>query len=248
MFINTSYKPSVFLSHSSKDKPFVRVLAEQLRRSDIFVWLDEAELFPGDTLNSKIVQGITGIDFLVVVLSPASCTSEWVNYEVRLAINGDLGENKVEVIPIIKEDCEIPEFLRDKIWADLSKQDTYATEILKIVTKIRRNAQDKLERSIILASGIVITCNSRRSIFFARPRVAIDGVEYILSWNTPKFIQLRPNEVHKLDIYFRATGIPGTGLSRTSTEVVVNYGEKKSYVYKPALNTLQRGTLIRLDY
>ena len=40
--------PSIFLSHNSKDKPFVRKLAERLKRHGVSVWLDEAELNIGD--------------------------------------------------------------------------------------------------------------------------------------------------------------------------------------------------------
>ncbi|PEU28639.1 hypothetical protein CN532_11480 [Bacillus wiedmannii] len=57
--------PSVFLSHSSKDKFFVRKLAERLIHSGVEVWIDEAEIKIGDSLIEKISQGIKGADYLV---------------------------------------------------------------------------------------------------------------------------------------------------------------------------------------
>ena len=46
---------SVFLSHSSKDKPFVRELAGALADGgEIDVWLDEREIAPGDNIVGKI--------------------------------------------------------------------------------------------------------------------------------------------------------------------------------------------------
>lgn len=36
-----------FLSHNSKDKPEVRVLAANLRAAGVTVWLDEERLTPG---------------------------------------------------------------------------------------------------------------------------------------------------------------------------------------------------------
>jgi TIR domain len=40
----------VFLSHSSRDKPRVRRLAESLRGAGLQVWLDEWVIQPGDDI------------------------------------------------------------------------------------------------------------------------------------------------------------------------------------------------------
>jgi hypothetical protein len=39
---------SIFLSHNSKDKPFVRRLSKGLQAHGIRVWVDEAEMQLGD--------------------------------------------------------------------------------------------------------------------------------------------------------------------------------------------------------
>jgi hypothetical protein len=72
---------SVFLSHSSKDKPFVRELADFLRRDgDIEVWLDEHEIAPGEKIVDRIGEGLAS-DFIWLVLSPDSVDSAWVKEE-----------------------------------------------------------------------------------------------------------------------------------------------------------------------
>ena len=50
----------VFLSHSSKDKQFVRRLTKDLEEAGIEIWLDEKELLVGDELNKSIEYGISG--------------------------------------------------------------------------------------------------------------------------------------------------------------------------------------------
>ena len=45
---------SIFLSHNSKDKPFVRKLADDLRKKGHYVWVDEAEIKVGDSLIGKL--------------------------------------------------------------------------------------------------------------------------------------------------------------------------------------------------
>lgn len=69
---------SIFLSHNSADKPFVRKLAADLRRNGFYAWVDEAEIKLGDSLIEKIEEGIETTDFLGVVLSRNSINSEWV--------------------------------------------------------------------------------------------------------------------------------------------------------------------------
>ncbi len=72
---------SVFISHSSVDKPFVRELAAFLERDALIrVWLDERELEPGQNIVDGIADGLES-DFVLLILSPASVESPWVNEE-----------------------------------------------------------------------------------------------------------------------------------------------------------------------
>ena len=48
----------IFLSHTSKDKPFVRKIASILDVHGVNYWLDEAEIKVGDSLIGKIRSGI----------------------------------------------------------------------------------------------------------------------------------------------------------------------------------------------
>lgn len=117
--------PDVFLSHSSKDKAFTRKLAERLIQSGVKVWLDEAELNIGDSLLMRISTAIENTDFVAVVLSHSSVQSSWVQSELQMAMTRELADSKVRVLPIVIEPCEIPMFLRDKLYADFSKPDDF---------------------------------------------------------------------------------------------------------------------------
>ncbi len=56
--MNEQFKYDVFISHSAKDKPAARELAERLRKDGLRVWLDEWEIKPGDGILLKIQQGL----------------------------------------------------------------------------------------------------------------------------------------------------------------------------------------------
>jgi len=114
--------PSLFLSHSSKDKFFARKLAEALSAYGVTVWIDEAELKVGDSLVGKISAAINESEFVAAILSHNSVRSTWVTKELHLAMTQEIAGRRVKVLPILIERCEIPEFLGDKVYADFTDQ------------------------------------------------------------------------------------------------------------------------------
>jgi hypothetical protein len=127
---------SIFLSHSSKDKFFVRELAERLKSYGIRVWLDEAELKIGDSLTQKIAQAIDEMDFVGVILSSNSVNSEWVQRELQVASQKELSKRKVVVLPILLEPVEIPFFLKDKLYADFSTPEKFEDSFCRLLNAL----------------------------------------------------------------------------------------------------------------
>lgn len=109
---------SIFLSHSRFDKPFVRKLASHLQSKGVRIWLDEAEISPGDSIITKIQRGLEEMRYLAVVLSRQSTKSAWVEKELNAALMDSLSSRAIKVIPILIEDCQIPFLLRDTHYAD----------------------------------------------------------------------------------------------------------------------------------
>jgi hypothetical protein len=109
---------SIFISYSSKDRRFVERLATDLRNKGLYVWFDQWELKVGDSLVEKINAGLKSQDYLVVVLSKSSVSSQWVMQELIAGLIKELNEKRTIVLPVLIEDCDIPALLRDKIYAD----------------------------------------------------------------------------------------------------------------------------------
>lgn len=80
----------IFISYSHQDADFVDRLALQLVRHKVNVWIDRWELNVGDSLLSKVQEAIGGASALLVVLSQASVSSEWVKKEVMQASSASL--------------------------------------------------------------------------------------------------------------------------------------------------------------
>ena len=111
-------KARVFVSHSSKDKPFVRKLVEALRGHNLNVWIDERELQVGDSIVAGVSEGLKDADYLVAVLSKASIGSRWVQAELNARLMEELSGKGVAVLPALIEDCELPTLLKDRVYAD----------------------------------------------------------------------------------------------------------------------------------
>ena len=103
---------SIFLSHTSLDKPFVEKLARDLKRIGINVWFDKWEIKIGESITWRIEEGIRENEYLGIVLSPEALGSEWVKSELGAAWVKQMQLRKVFVIPIYYRDCDIPLFIR----------------------------------------------------------------------------------------------------------------------------------------
>lgn len=128
--------PTIFLSHSSDDKPFVKRLAKNLDGHGIRVWIDEAELKVGDSLIDKIREGIDDFEYLLAVISPISIESEWVKREIDVAMNQEISGKKVKVLPVKLGDVELPGFLLGKLYADFTSDESYAKGLKKLVESV----------------------------------------------------------------------------------------------------------------
>jgi hypothetical protein len=95
----------VFLSHSSKDKDIVRDVAERLRADGLRVWFDEWEIKPGDSIPSKVDDGLEQSRVLVLCMSAHAFGSDWASLESYTYRFRD---------PLNKERCFIPLRLDDE--------------------------------------------------------------------------------------------------------------------------------------
>jgi hypothetical protein len=122
--------PSVFISYSTDDAPFAASLADALRGRDLGVWFDQKEIHVGDSLMKRIGDGLRANDFIIVVLSPSSVRSAWVQRELAEAMTREINEKRVVVLPVLARRCDVPAFLTDKKYADFTRNSDLALESL----------------------------------------------------------------------------------------------------------------------
>ncbi|WP_317897844.1 toll/interleukin-1 receptor domain-containing protein [Aurantibacillus circumpalustris] len=143
-------KLKAFISHSSKDKAFVRKLKEDLDLNEIDTWIDEDELKVGDKLYDSLMLGLGSSSHFLVILSDNIKGSEWVEAEINEAIKNFDKKTLRKIIPVLLRKTDIPKGLQDLFRADFSKitftlkndklnfiGDSYHTEVEKIIKAIK---------------------------------------------------------------------------------------------------------------
>lgn len=110
---------TIFLSHTRADKDVARDLYHYLTARGIRAWLDEAEIQYGASILDTIADTINQIDYLAVLMSPASVTADWVSRELQLAAFAQQLDLKPQVLGILVEDCDAPAFLATRLYFDL---------------------------------------------------------------------------------------------------------------------------------
>jgi hypothetical protein len=112
---------SVFVSHSHSDNPFGIRLVNDLRAvlgDEQAVWYDShGGLHGGESWWRKIVQAITTRSVFIVLLSPQSLSSKWVQDEIAIAWNQKNATTTSFsglklIIPLLCSPCNIPADLR----------------------------------------------------------------------------------------------------------------------------------------
>ncbi len=137
---------TIFISYSHADKTIVDKLAAHMVKRNAQVWVDTWELNVGDSIVQRVQDAITGSDALLVILSKASVKSEWCKKELNSGLMRELDEKRVVVLPVLVEDCEIPLFLREKMYADLRENfDQGLNSIMDAVAKVSNPNQGRLE-------------------------------------------------------------------------------------------------------
>ncbi|MBC7876788.1 MAG: toll/interleukin-1 receptor domain-containing protein [Anaerolineales bacterium] len=135
-FYQAGEQKKVFVSHSSQDKAFATQLAFDLSNAGYHPWLDNWEIFAGDSIPNKIAVGIKDCDFVLVILSKNSVNSHWVEREWEAKYWDEVQSGEIKVIPVLLNECAIPQLLKTKKYANFTWN--YANGLDEILLALNR--------------------------------------------------------------------------------------------------------------
>jgi hypothetical protein len=126
-----------FISHAGEDKErFVIPFANKLLAHGVPVWVDKWEMLPGDSLVDKIFEeGIKNASAFIIILSKNSVQKKWVREELNAGVIKKIS-GKTKIIPVVIDDCEVPEALQSIVWEKIKDIENYEEELQRIVAAI----------------------------------------------------------------------------------------------------------------
>jgi hypothetical protein len=117
-----------FLSYHSGDAEWVARLKAALESNGIRVWLDSEQIRPGDLFPGALARAIDNVGSVVLVLSPGSVASSWVEEEYNLAL-----ARRCHVIGALIDDVEPPGFLAGRTWVDFRDDAQFAAGVQQLI-------------------------------------------------------------------------------------------------------------------
>ena len=93
-----------FISYSSKDSEFAKLLQNELQKNGVRCWFDKKDLKIGDVIFDEIFKSIRLSNKLLIILSENSIGSDWVKDEVNTAIEEERQKKRNKLFPIRIDD------------------------------------------------------------------------------------------------------------------------------------------------
>ncbi len=115
----------VFLSYSHSDEAFVRELYRRLKGAGVACFFDRESIDWGDNWVLKLEKGLDECDFIVPILTPEFCKSQWAQLERTSIMADDPAGLKKKMRPLLLKECkaELPRFLKPIQYIDVSTKE-----------------------------------------------------------------------------------------------------------------------------
>jgi len=111
-----------FISYARDDRNHVGILAKELEDKGFDVWLDVSNIKPGEEWTKILENAIKNAGAFLVILTPAAANSQFVRNEIIMA-----QDEKLPIIPVKMEECDIPIQIRALQYVLYDKSDMAAT-------------------------------------------------------------------------------------------------------------------------
>ncbi len=128
----------IFISYSRRDMALVERLSKDLHAVGYEVWYDLSGLEAGKNWGKEIQAAIHNSQVMLVVLSPNSIESEWVEREYLFANN-----LKLKIIPFLYKTCELPLWSLNIHYIDMANSN-YRKSFSELIKVLERTVKPEV--------------------------------------------------------------------------------------------------------
>lgn len=167
----------IFISYSRKDKVFVEMLAESLKKNDYKTWLDTKDILPSTEWLKMILDAIEQSSIFLMIISADSIYSEVCLKELKHA--SDLGK---KIIPLVIGDVKeivIPENLQSIQWVSWLSEETFDAKMSRLNDAILVDLDWHIQHTTIAAQTIFWKKNNETNDILLRGNMLLNGEAWI---------------------------------------------------------------------
>jgi hypothetical protein len=128
---------NIYISHTNKDRELATRIAAGLREAGQKVFIDFAELIPGDEWRSALASALGQADIILALITRNSESSKWMMTEIGAARAYQQVRDTVRLIPVVVGEATLPSPLAD-IQAIISEDGDVAYIVTRVLEAITR--------------------------------------------------------------------------------------------------------------
>ncbi|NEQ50565.1 MAG: toll/interleukin-1 receptor domain-containing protein [Leptolyngbya sp. SIO3F4] len=137
-----TYKYDVFISYSTADKAWVRgELLTRLQNAGLKVCIDFRDFRRGAPTVTEIERLIEASARTLLILTPAYLESQWTEFETLLLQTFDPTNRELRLLPLLKEQCELPKRLKIYTYVDFAEPDDPIFVWTQLLTALDRRPE-----------------------------------------------------------------------------------------------------------
>lgn len=135
----SDYTHDVFVSYSHQDRGWVAdVLVRKLEAGGVNVLLDEDDFEPGAAAVENMANAVKRSRKTLIVLTPEWVESQWTHFEALLATQRDPSGRERRVIPIMRKQCQPPEWVGYRSWLDFADDTRFDQQVNRLIRALKQ--------------------------------------------------------------------------------------------------------------
>lgn len=142
----------VFISYSHDDDSFARKINNAFKERKVKTWIDYEQIKPGDTFVKKIEDGLTRSSSMILLISPSSMKSGWVEEEYITGVSlTKKSKDPLRLIPVLIANAVLPAFLSNRLWVDLRKGNKFEDQLellTQTILRVKSGITKKTKKSV----------------------------------------------------------------------------------------------------
>lgn len=136
--------PTIFISYAYADNERAKKLIDGLRERGYEIWIGDENVQIGDDIVSELRKNINEADAFISLISDNSVNSSWMQAELSEAITKKQLDSEFSILPVLLDDCNIPESISNITHADARESvDTAVEAISDVIDETTKGYQPK---------------------------------------------------------------------------------------------------------